>query len=527
MKYLLRSCFIAEPSDSAQLFVQNYHALLESGLGFDTPEDNIIWTYVQDFFKAHGHVPNIATMRSHFTTVKELEVVDRLERVAMVKSRTRGDFLNHLEEKARDRRNKVTIDLLKEAATIVTSGIELKDKRGDSTKLFGAIDAIRHILDKSHGIVSPTLGTKLSGNLTQDGEDFLARYNRVKSDPKFGIGQYCGISQIDAALNGAKRYELWIHTAFTGGLKSTFALHWAYIQSVYFGYSSVYFSLEMPYQQVRNIIYTMHTAHEDFAEVRQQLGITSEGLNYEKIRDGQLSPDEEKFLKEYVVPDLNGRATVPHNNPHSLSPKDYGSIHIEVADPDKSDFTVADLRSRSELIFSKTPFSSIFVDHAGLMASRKKYSSTTEKLNEVIRDLKRLAMSFNRGMGLAVICLFQISREGFKQAEKTGGRYNLTHLSYANECERSADIVTATYIDDDLRKIDRAIFQCLKSRDQKPFERTPVRVVFPCRRLVTDDTMTMEEIDQRINDSRDEHRGNQNSRVRESRQVTPNLDFDD
>jgi hypothetical protein len=283
----------------------------------------------------------------------------------------------------------------------------------------------------------------------------------------------------------------------------------------------------MPYQQVRNIIYTMHTAHEDFAEVRQQLGITSEGLNYEKIRDGQLSPDEEKFLKEYVVPDLNGRATVPHNNPHSLSPKDYGSIHIEVADPDKSDFTVADLRSRSELIFSKTPFSSIFVDHAGLMASRKKYSSTTEKLNEVIRDLKRLAMSFNRGMGLAVICLFQISREGFKQAEKTGGRYNLTHLSYANECERSADIVTATYIDDDLRKIDRAIFQCLKSRDQKPFERTPVRVVFPCRRLVTDDTMTMEEIDQRINDSRDEHRGNQNSRVRESRQVTPNLDFDD
>jgi hypothetical protein len=282
--------------------------------------------------------------------------------------------------------------------------------------------------------VAPTLGSKLSGNVTKDGDDFLARYDKVKSDPTYGIGQYCGIAPIDAALNGAKKYELWIHTAFTGGLKSTFALHWAYIQAVYFGYSTVYFSLEMPYIQCRNIIYTMHSAHEDFADVRAQLGIEGIGLEYQKVRDGTLSENEERFLKEYVVPDFNGRATVPHDGPHSIQPQDYGEIHLEVADPDKADFTVADLRSRAELLFSKTPFSLIVVDHAGLMNSRQRYSGTTEKLNEVIRDLKRLAMSFNRGMGIAVLCLFQISREGYRSAEKTGGRYNLTHLSYANEC---------------------------------------------------------------------------------------------
>jgi len=494
MKNILRSCFLAQATDSEQLFAQNYHAMQESGLGFDTPEDNIVWTYLQDFFKTYGHVPSIQTMRQHFTAVQEADVVDRLERLAMIKPRTRGDFLTYLEEKARDRRNRVAIELFKEGAKIISTGIELKDPRGKSTKLLGAIDAIRYVLDGSHNIVAPTLGSKLSGNLTQDGEDFLSRYDRVKADPKFGIGQYCGISQIDAALKGAKRYELWIHAGFTGSMKSTFALHWAYVQAVYFGFSTVYFSLEMPYMQCRNIIYTMHTAHEDFADIREQLGIDG-GLDYEKIRDGLLNDNEERFLREYVVPDLGGRSTVPHAGPYSLQAEEYGSIHLEVADPDKSDFSMADLRGRAELIFSKTPFSMIVVDHAGLMSARGRYSNTTEKLNEVVRDLKRMAMSFNRGMGIAVLCLFQISREGYRAAEKSGGRYNLTHLSYANECERSADIVTATWIDDELRKIDKAIFQCLKSRDQKPFERIPVSVRFTWRRLLTDDTTTMAELD--------------------------------
>jgi intein/homing endonuclease len=415
--------------------------MVESGLGFDTPEDVIIWTFLQDFFKTYGHVPNVQTMRQHFTSVQEADVVDRLERVAMIKPRTRGDFLTYLEEKAKDRRNRVTIDLFKEAAKIISTGVEIKDPRGNTTKLLGALDAIRYVLDGSHGIVAPTLGSKLSGNLTQDGEDFLSRYDRVKADPRYGVGQYCGISQIDAALKGAKRYELWIHAGFTGSMKSTFALHWAYVQAVYFGFSAVYFSLEMPYVQCRNIIYTMHTAHEDFAEIREQLGIEGIGLDYEKVRDGTLSPNEEKFLKEYVVPDLGGRSTVPHGGPYSLKAEEYGSIHLEVADPDKSDFTIADLRSRAELIFSKTPFAMIVVDHAGLMSARGRYSNTTEKLNEVVRDLKRLAMSFNRGMGLAVLCLFQISREGYRAAEKNGGRYNLTHLSYANECAVRATAV--------------------------------------------------------------------------------------
>jgi len=213
------------------------------------------------------------------------------------------------------------------------------------------------------------------------------------------------------------------------------------------------------------------------------------GLEYGKIRDGKLSklaPAEKTFLMDYVVPDFNSGL--------------YGKINIEVSDPDKSDYNVADMRARAELIYSKSPFHLLFVDHAGLLSPRQWVPSTTERINEVIRDLKRLAMNFNRGAGMAVVNLFQISREGFKAAEKiaeksqgtfVNGPYNLTHLSYANEVERSSDIVTASYLNDELRAANRALLQCMKSRDQAPFQNFYARVEWHCRRILTSQEMPM------------------------------------
>jgi len=335
-------------------------------------------------------------------------------------------------------------------------------------------------------VVTPTLGYRLRGDVTADGKGFLEDYERVEADPLAGIGQFSGLEQMDVALGGAKRHELWIHAAYTGGLKSSFALNWAYNQAVYFKHDTLFFSLEMPYKQCRNLLYAMHSSHEKFKAIRYQLGLQSDplssiGLPYDHIKYGTLHewhPNARRFLFDYVVPDFNDRDA-----------NGYGRIHIEVADPDKTDFTVADLRQTAELIHSEHPFASIFVDHISLMSPRKWVSSTTERINEVVRDLKRLAMSFNRGLGIAVIGLFQIGREGYKRVKKSregGGRaeYNPTDLSYSNECERSADIITATWVDKSLEEQNRVEFQNLKSRDQKKFETFWARVEWPCRRIL-------------------------------------------
>jgi len=378
-----------------------------------------------------------------------------------------------LEEKSEDRRIRMVSDLLRESVQILQTGLEIRD--GKNVKLLkGPMSAIYYISDKAHDIVAPTLGGKISGEALSDTKGFKDEFDAAKASGK-RTGQHTGIQQLDDSLNGAWKKELWTHAAFTGHLKSTFAINFAYNQAVYFKYDSCIFSLEMPYEQVRRLLFAIHTMHGNFREIRKQLkiqvGDTDVGLDYEKIRDGTLSPIEERFLFEWVVPDLDSGK--------------YGKIHIEVADPNKSDFTIADLQSKSEIIYAKSPFQLLIVDHTGLMAPRKWVPSTTERLNEVIRDLKRLSMSFNRGEGMAILNLFQISREGFKSAEKNEGKYNLTHLSYCNECERSSDVVTASWVDDNLRKQNRGAFQWLKTRDRPPFERFYVRVEWKCRRLLT------------------------------------------
>jgi hypothetical protein len=492
MNVLLRSCFKTN-GENADLLFQNYLYLVDSGLGFEIPEDNQIWGFIRDFAQTYNSVPEVGTIRLFFQNDNKPTIIDRIENLIAYTPIYGGDFQVRLESKAEERRIRQVHEILNEANKINQIGLKVKENKKD-VLLKGPIEAIRHIVNHSSEIVSPTLGSRLFGEITTDGDDFQKEYELRESDPLAGIGQFTGLAQMDTTLQGAKKNELWTHAAFTGGLKSTFMLNWAYNQSVFYGHSTLIFSIEMPYSQCRRILYAMHSLHPKFNDVRVKLGIQSDpkvelGLLYKKVRDAQLDKKEKHFLFNYVIPDFNGQSVVPdltYEDGTSMSPPNgYGKIHIEVTDPDKSDFTVADIRAKAELIYSKNPFTLLCVDHAGLLSARNKKLGTTEKLNEVMRDLKRTAMNFNRGSGMAVLALFQINREGFKSAEKNGGNYNLTHLSYANEAERSSDIVTTSFVNDQLRQANRVRFQCLKSRDDAPFEPFFARVEWSCRRVLT------------------------------------------
>ena len=460
MMHLLRSTFVAAANDSKEILLRNYLALMDSGLEFTVKEDGVVWEYIRDFVRAYGEVPGVNTLKGHFTTIKEDTIVDRLDQLAMAQSLGIGDFLVRLEDKANERRHRVWAEALTEAGHILSQGREIK-KGKDTLKLKGPLDSARFVMERVHDVMAPTVGSRLSGEVTGDGADFMNRYERIESDPLAGIGQHTGIFQLDTAINGAKKFELWIHAAFAGGLKSTLMLNWAYNQAVFFLHDVLIFSFEMPYEQDRNILYAMHSMHPKFKVIRHELGLQPNldsftCLPYENIRDGtlnQIHPNAKTFLKDYVVPDFNGERVIDGIDPQTkqpwVDPRNYGKIFIETRDSEKSEFTMEDLRHRAETIYSKTPFSMIFIDHVGIMDARKWVPSTTDRQNEIIRDCKKLAMSFNRGQGMAVVTLFQINRDGFKTAmkrkEKTGiAEYDLTSLSYANEAERCV-VKSSTY----------------------------------------------------------------------------------
>lgn len=512
MKQILRSMIVCDPSDDGVFFRQNFFLFKDAGLPFIIPEHQEIWEFVNRFIVSYGNAPQMSTIISVFEREGNDAVVDQLSLLKLAKPLVQGDFHLEIERLAEQRRVRQTEELLDYARNINATGLQIGE--GKDQKIWkGPQDACRFVMQNAHDILKPTFGSRLYGVVNEDMAGFVEEYENARDNPESGIGMTTGIMQIDEALQGLRRYELWTHAAFTGHLKTTLALNWIYNQAVYFGNDSYYYSLEMPYEQVRRILVAMHSFHDKFEKVRAQLGIKDGCLDYNYIKTGRLAgelttmmckdcgeefsqgdecphcdsedvaptnpskPDQsgehERFLLEYVTADFED----PRNH--------YGRIHVEAGDPDKDDITIADIRARAEMVYSQSPFGMMVIDHLLLVAPRGRHSSTTERLNEVVRDAKKMALSFNRGEGMGVLALYQLSREGYKYAEKNEGRYNLTHLSYSNEIERSSDIVTTTWITDEMKKQCMVQFQCLKSRDQAPFDIFKARVEWKCRRLLT------------------------------------------
>ena len=242
---------------------------------------------------------------------------------------------------------------------------------------------------------------------------------------------------------------------------TTLSLTWCYNLVTRYRRNVFYASLEMPFKQIRRLLCCLHTSHPKWARQGKK------PLDYRKIRDGDLTEEEEAFYFEALDDFFNN--------------EEYSRMELWCPD---HDVTVAEIKLEAELLHKQMDVGFCVVDHGGLVTDPKKSGkSTTEELNAVMRDCKKMALHFNQGEGLPVLLLFQINRNGKDEASKNQGRYKLSALSYANEAERSADYVTTTYLDDNLREAGRTIVCNLKNRDNPHFPVFEAGIDFTCRRV--------------------------------------------
>lgn len=248
---------------------------------------------------------------------------------------------------------------------------------------------------------------------------------------------------------------------------TTFALNWAYNLVTRYRKSVLYVTLEMPYEQVRSMIYVMHSSNGKWKVQGYQ------PLDYEKVKSGDLTHEEEEFYK-LVIADFNEN-------------EKYG--RFDVWGPD-DDITIDDVQQYAELRHQEEDIHLLVIDHGGLLEPRrrKRNKDYTVELNSVLRDTKKLALHFNHGEKIPILVLFQINRDGKDFADKNEGRYKLRALSYSNECERSADVVTTTYLNDEHRKEGTTLFDCLKRRDGVPFQPFKAGVNWKTKRITNFET---------------------------------------
>jgi len=442
---------------------RNYKALSRSRYEWNHPDERKIFNFIKAFTNEHLEPPSAATIRDFFERVgdNELSVLEKLkdiEAAIVYKSKDYYTLLDNLQDDQSQNQLRV---LLKDAEEIAIKGRII-----DKEVVKGVRASIQYLSEKAHELIPPDSSAITDGDVTQDAPLEWEAYKLAKVSKANVYGVPTGIDHVDTVCHGIKRGELWVHAAEPGGLKTTFALNWAYNAITRYRANVLYVSLEMKYEHLRKILCAIHTSNGIF----KRQGYNS--LDYRKIRDGELTPDEEAFY-QMALHDLE-------NNPEYC--------RLKVWAPDK-DISVQDIRVYAEQLNKSMDLGLLVIDQDELVKPNKTYRDYIVERNSVMRDLKMMALHYNGGAGVPVVDLHQINRDGMSTAEKgkgkaeAEGRYSMRHLAYANQVERSADYITTSYATKEMKEQGFGIIDNMKNRDNMLFDHTRIGVDMSCHRI--------------------------------------------
>ena len=418
MKRLLRGV-IDFGTIGQESLAYNYQRLHSSKIQWVQPADEKIYKFVKEFFESELDLPNAKVLADYYTRADDHECLERLKDIKSAPSYEGANYSFVLKGIVEDQNRIRLMTLIKETQEVASKGLVIEEGK-NKKRIEGVGDAVAYFQQRATDLLQQDANSRTRGELRESAMDAKQDYQVIKANPSQAWGALTGIEIIDTACRGLKKGEMWVHAGFAGELKTTMALTWCYNLITRYRRNVFYASLEMPYKQIRNKLCCLHTSHPRWALQGKK------PLDYRKIRDGQLTEEEEAFYFE-ALEDL-------------YSNDEYARFELWCPDHDVS---VSEVKIEAELLHKQMEVGFIVVDHGGLVKDPSKGGkNTTEELNAIMRDCKKLALHFNTGEGVPLLLLFQINRQGKDEATKSNGRYKLSALSYSNECLAAGTMVT-------------------------------------------------------------------------------------
>jgi replicative DNA helicase len=245
-------------------------------------------------------------------------------------------------------------------------------------------------------------------------EDYIARREARKAGTSPGVK--FGLPALDDLVGGLQRGELCLVAAYSGVGKTNFCVNAMWDAAVMQGKNVVIMSTETTRDQIRRNLVARHSKHSKFG--------LEDGLDSAAIRSGMLNPAEEKSLN-LVLRDLADPA--------------YGKRYIKQV-PKGASLTWVESSLRA--IGKQFPVDLVIIDYLALLRSDKKRNTDREELNNIMKDAKLLATSFNDGQGVPLVSPWQVNRTGFAAAEQSG-YYSSDHLAETSEAVNSSDLIVS------------------------------------------------------------------------------------
>ena len=458
----------AKPTIAQPDLVKNFRSLQQ--VVPDAPEDKAFKTlyhFIHNFLKdcdpSSPELPSYEYVHNHFETVEGNEtVLALLEKIRLQQPYIGQDYKSMLRTYNDDMRVVTLERVLSNANKIASVGMEVKQGRKKSI-LKGVPEAISYFAQQTKDMMRDMYGVKTESQIVsvEDATEVLEEYEKVKKDPTEALGIYTGISHIDRHCKGLKNQELMLVAAWTGHCKTTFSLNMGY-RALYSGWNTAFVSLEMNFTEIRRALYVLHSCNQRrfrtrYPEYADIIGT----ISYNDVTYGELTDKEEEFFA-LVCKDFEE------------SP-DFG--RFTVWQPSQPTVTVADIDFKArqwqqEYQADGRDLEFLVVDYISLLAIERELRSRdhNENVNNIIKSLKRMCLTFNNGKGLRILSPFQVNRDGYKEAKANDGLYQPTCFSGAHEAERSTDVAITIYVSDDDRKNGLMKICNLKNRRQKHFD---------------------------------------------------------
>lgn len=287
-----------------------------------------------------------------------------------------------------------------------------------------------------------TLQTAPEGDLGASGATLLASYQERKATHGKGLspGILLGIPDVDSKTGGFNAGEVGIICAWSGSGKSHCCINLSYHAAVEQGKNVVYFTTETSKDVIDRRMLARHSRHPQF-ELR-------EGINSRDIKQGTIPTVHEPVFND-IIRDLEANQY-------------YGRVYTSQV---PNNCTIAGIEQRLYRIQRQFNIDLVVIDYLPLLRSETRRQSGREDYNEILRDAKQLATTFDNGRGLPVISPWQVSRTSWEEALKSG-YYTLKALAETSEAANIADVVMTLLapVDNDPRYTELKS-QILKNRD--------------------------------------------------------------
>lgn len=350
-----------------------------------------------------------------------------------------ADLDYHVRTVVRDRKSlKASQSLMDIASKIQEKGLKEED-----------IEALRDLVDTEQVEISKD---------SYDFSYFQQKYEKAKTAP---TGLLTFVQEVDSIIGGMQTGTVSVLAAYVANFKSVWGTNIAYNNTYQMGYNVCVLSLEVPKEEVLMNILCRHSYDPKFSQF--------EFIPHEGIRRGTLTEEQESYLFNTILPDLNNNSK---GKLFILDETDFANMsYSEIR---ATLYKIDDLAKEQ----TGTGLDAIIVDHCHLLKytdNASKGKSENAIINDYVSFFRRLTIKFRKlpkenpddeqkYSQLSTILLAQTNRKGYEQACKKRGAYNLLALSEANEIERSAYRVMSIWTDDLLKESKEAMVCVLKNR---------------------------------------------------------------